>query len=76
MTTDRRPPPWLSHAMAQIDDRHRAETVMPLTFAALARLEEAVDRFVASIQPPEPVTGPVNSDKTIEGQTTVKGVMS
>ena len=76
MTIDRRLPQCLSHAPAQIEDRHRAEKVMPLTFAALARLEVAVDRFVASMQPPEPVTGPVNSDKTIEGPTTVKGVLS
>jgi hypothetical protein len=76
VTIDHRSPQCLSHAPAQIDDRHRAEKVMPLTFAALARLEVAVDRFVASMQPPEPVTGPVNSDKTIEGPTTVKGVLS
>ena len=76
MTIDRRPPPWLFNATAQIDDRDRAERAMPLTFAALAKLEVAVDRFVASLQPPEPVTGPVNSDKTIEGPTTEKGVLS
>ncbi len=76
MTIDCRRPQCLSHAPAQIDDRRRAEKAMPLTFAALARLEVAVGRFVASMQPPEPVTGPVNSDKTIEGPTTAKGVPS
>ena len=64
-----------SYAAVEIANLNSAENAMPLTFAALARLELAIDGFVAALKASKPSGCSIDADKTSEGPTTEKGVL-
>jgi hypothetical protein len=77
MIVESTPPPANvddGYAAVEIANRNRAENAMPLTFAALARLELAIDDFVASLKASKPSGYSIDAETTTEEQNTEKGV--
>jgi len=78
MIVESTPPPANvddGHPPVEIANLNSAENAMPLTFAALARLELAIDDFVASLKASKPSGCSIDAEKTSEGPTTEKGVL-